>query len=62
MGRLSGFKQDQGDKPSSSIKCDEVLEKLKLIKFDVCGSVRLGNICFIRIQLDVQYYFFLKSF
>jgi hypothetical protein len=30
--------------------------------FDVCGSVHLGNICFIQIQLDVQYSFFLQSF
>jgi hypothetical protein len=36
---------------------------IKLIIFlNVCGSVHLGNICFIQIQLDVQYSFFLKSF
>jgi hypothetical protein len=28
--------------------------------FDVCGSVHLGNICFIQIQLNVQYSFFAK--
>jgi hypothetical protein len=32
-----------------------------LYKFNVCGSVHLGNICFILIHLDVQYSFFLKS-
>jgi hypothetical protein len=32
-----------------------------ILKFNVCGSVHLGNIRCIRIQLDVQYYFFLKS-
>jgi hypothetical protein len=39
-----------------------VLLKLYPTEFNVCGSVHLGNICFIPIQLDVQYSFFLKSF
>jgi hypothetical protein len=29
--------------------------------FNVCGSVHLGNVCFIQIQLDELYSFFLKS-
>jgi hypothetical protein len=33
-----------------------------ILAFNVCGSVHMGNICFIRIQLDVKYSFFLKSF
>jgi hypothetical protein len=28
----------------------------------ICCSVHLGNICFIQIQLEVQYYLFFKSF
>jgi hypothetical protein len=33
------------------------------IKFDVCSSVHLGNICLIQVQLDVHYilYFFLDN-
>jgi hypothetical protein len=30
-------------------------------KFDVCGSVQLGNICFIQVQLDVLYSLFLDN-
>jgi hypothetical protein len=32
----------------------------RILIFNVCGSVHIGNICFIQIQLDVQYSFFLE--
>jgi hypothetical protein len=45
---------------------DKVAQKIKThilcsFKFNVCGSVHLGNICFILVQLNVQYSMFLKS-
>jgi hypothetical protein len=35
----------------------------KIITFDVCGSVHLGNVCLIQVQLDIHYilYFFLDN-
>jgi hypothetical protein len=35
--------------------------RTKISQFNVCGSVRLGNICFIQIQLDVKYSFSKKG-
>jgi hypothetical protein len=45
-----------------SVQNSEVAAHDRNNEFDVCGSVHLGKICFIRIQLDVQYSFFLQSF